>query len=101
MSAGVLALALICGLLGLFILFMDRGAMMDDDWTMADGFAPVSRLHYCQHPRACSAPSTGRCARCQTPPRVRKFQRQRLGSPTLNEASVPSYLDPEFDDLSG
>lgn len=72
--------------------------MIDDDWTMADGFAPVSRLHYCEHPKACSAPRTGRCPRCQHRPGYQsKGHRTRLGSPTLTPDSTPTYVDEDFD----
>ena len=76
--------------------------MTEDDWQMADGFAPVSRLHYCQHPRACSAPQTGRCPRCQLSQKARaalhKHQRH-LSSNLVTSQSVPTYLDPDFDDF--
>ena len=72
-----------------------------DEWTMADGFAPVSRLHYCQHPKACSAPATGRCPRCQMTERQRRalHKHQRISMPAVTATSVPTYLDPDFDDL--
>jgi len=71
---------------------------MTDDWQMADGFAPVSRLHYCEHPKACSAPERGVCPRCQKrkgwPARKNG---SRLGSPHLTLESTPTYVDEDFD----
>lgn len=77
---------------------------MTDEWTMADGFAPVSRLHYCEHPKACSAPATGRCPRCQVPLRARAaFQRynKRVLAAPLKVSSVPTYVDGDFDEMEG
>lgn len=74
--------------------------MTEDEWQMADGFAPVSRLHYCEHPRACSAPEKGRCPRCQMPPRLRKaFTKygKTLRAQNVDQDSIPTFLDDDFD----
>jgi hypothetical protein len=76
--------------------------MTDDDWRMADGFAPASRVMYCQHPKACSAPTKGKCSRCQLSPRLKAaFHRHNKAQTTVlaTASSVPTYLDPDFDEL--
>lgn len=75
--------------------------MTEDEWQMADGFAPVSRLHYCEHPKACSAPPQGRCQRCQVSPRLRKaFAKygKTLRAQHVTQDSVPTFLDADFDE---
>jgi len=72
--------------------------MIDDDWTMADGFAPVSRLHYCEHPKACSAPRTGHCPRCQKRVRANPHRVMRKSGGALMTAdSTPTFVDEDFD----
>lgn len=77
--------------------------MSADEWTMADGFAPPSRITYCQRPKACSALPTGRCSRCQVSPAVKAaFGRRtkQLQTVVPTAATVPTYVDSDFDDLS-
>ena len=76
---------------------------MTDEWEMAEGFAPHSRITYCQRPKACMAPATGRCPKCQMSPRVKAALHRytkRLSMPVVTELSVPTYVDPDFDGMA-